>query len=64
MTYATRQLTEGLQKLAQNPPVFQKSAVAPTPDPRRMELSPEIDRFIEMRREYMEKTRTVSVGSY
>lgn len=64
MTYSTKQLTEGLQKLAERPPEFQKSSGVPAPDPQRMELSPEIDRFIQRRREYIEKTRSVSLGSY
>lgn len=64
MTYATKQLTEALQKLAEQEPKFQTSASLPGPDPERMVLAPEIDRFIQERREYMEKTRTVSVGTY
>lgn len=64
VTSATKQLTEALQKLVEQEPKFRNSAPLPVPDPARMTLSPEIDRFIQERREYMDKTRTVSVGSY
>lgn len=62
MTYATKQLTEGLQRISQRE--FQ----TPPPKNRRhleeLKISEEINLFLEERKNYREKIRPISVGDY
>jgi len=68
MTYATRQLTEALQELtvrsaklqAKNDSQIESKPVAL----HDLHLSREVEEFIDQKREYSEKTRSVSVGTY
>ena len=69
MTYATRQLTEALQELTARSVQFeaslQDSKIESKPVALHdLHLSREVEEFIEQKREYSEKTRSVSVGTY
>lgn len=64
MTYATQQLTKRLQELCESTSEFQAASPKEQTKPARLEVSPEINRFLEERREYREKTLAISVGSY
>jgi len=64
MTYATKQLTEGLQRLSESGREFQTAGSKDRQLPAKLELSSEIDLFLKARRDYREKSRPVSVGNY
>ena len=69
MTYATRQLTEALQELTARSVQFEASLHDSQVESKPvalhdLHLSREVEEFIEQKREYSERTRSVSVGTY
>jgi len=63
MTYATKQLTEALQELTNKKAQFESKSSEPVALDK-LKLSKEVESFIEQKRDYADRTRSVSVGSY
>jgi len=69
MTYATRQLTEALQELTNQSARFEAKAGDSSGQPRNVEarelqLSEEVEAYLEKKRRYAERTRDVNEGCY
>ena len=70
MDYATKELTESLQQIVARAANAGKEAIQPVTDgppaycSNTLTLPKGVDRFLETRRDFHEKTRDVSIGSY
>ena len=70
MDYATKELTESLQQIVAREANAGKEPIQAAADgtraycSNRLTLPKGVDRFLETRRDFHEKTRDVSIGSY
>lgn len=69
MTYATRQLTEALQELTSRSaqlkhPATERETEAEAVRIQDLHLSKEVEDYIEQKRAYSERTRSVNTGQY
>jgi hypothetical protein len=68
MNYSTQQLTASLQRIARVErdvnPESDKATSPPTFCTNQVKIPSGADSFLEERREFQEKTRTVSIGNY
>lgn len=70
MDYATKELTESLQQIVARETSDGNEHVQPAADrshnycSNKLTLPKGVDRFLKTRRDFYEKTRDVSIGSY
>lgn len=68
MNYSTQQLTASLQRIARverdASPESDKATAPPTFCTSQVKIPAGADSFLEERREFQEKTRMVSIGTY
>ncbi len=67
MTYATQQLTNALQELTHRSGQFEVKIIQTLPSvitADQLTFSKDVEIFVEQKREYSERTRSVNVGRY